>query len=94
MTSCRRAKLNRATSATHVGAGHLEALVRAVTMLELIGLLAATLARLFRKRRDLVVENLLLRQQLQVTLRSGARPGLETRSRRLLLCAVIQRYTW
>jgi hypothetical protein len=49
-----------------------------VTMLELISLLRA-LAGLFRDRRDLVVENLLLRHQLQVALRSHPRPDLKTR---------------
>jgi putative transposase len=49
-------------------------------MLEL-SLLVSTLARLFRRRYDLVVENLLLRHQLQVALRSHPRPDLETRDR-------------
>jgi hypothetical protein len=51
-----------------------------VTMLELISLLR-TLARLFRDRRDLMVENLLLRHQLHVALRSHPRPDLKTRDR-------------
>jgi putative transposase len=50
-------------------------------MLELISLLFSTLARLSRKRRDLVVENLLLRHQLHVALRSRPRPDLKTRDR-------------
>jgi len=49
-------------------------------MLEL-SLLVSTLARLFCRRHDLVVENLLLRHQLQVALRSHPRPDLETRDR-------------
>jgi putative transposase len=51
-----------------------------VTMLELISLLR-TLARLFRERRDLMVENLLLRHQLNVALCSHPRPDLKTRDR-------------
>ena len=50
-------------------------------MLELISLLLPTLARLFRRRHDLVVENLLLRHQLHVVLRSRPRPDLKTRDR-------------
>jgi putative transposase len=50
-------------------------------MLELISLLLPTLARLFRRRHDLVVENLLLRHQLHVALRSRPRPHLKTRDR-------------
>jgi putative transposase len=49
-------------------------------MLELISLLR-TLAGLFRDRRDLVVENLLLRHQLHVALRSRPRSDLKTRDR-------------
>jgi hypothetical protein len=51
-----------------------------VTMLELISLLRM-LARLFRDRRDLMVENLLLRHQLHVALRFHPRPELKTRDR-------------
>jgi putative transposase len=50
-------------------------------MLELVSLLLSTLARLFRGRHDLVVENLLLRHQLHVALRSRPRPDLKTRDR-------------
>ena len=50
-------------------------------MLELISLILPTLARLFLRRRDLVVENLLLRHQLHVALRSRRRPDLKTRDR-------------
>ena len=53
-------------------------------MLELISLLR-TLAGLFRDRRDLVVENLLLRHQLHVALRSRPRSDLKTRDRFLWL---------
>lgn len=49
-------------------------------MLELISLLR-TLAWLFRDRRDLMVENLLLRHQLHVALRSHPCPDLKTRDR-------------
>jgi hypothetical protein len=55
-----------------------------VTMLELISLLR-TLARLFRDRRDLMVENLLLRHQLHVALSSHPRPDLKSRNRFLWL---------
>jgi len=54
-------------------------------MLELLRIFLPTLARLFRKRRDLLVENLLLRHQLQVALRSRPRPRLKTRDRFLWL---------
>ena len=50
-------------------------------MLELVSLLLSTLARLFHGRHDLVVENLLLRHQLHVALRSRPRPDLKTRDR-------------
>ena len=50
-------------------------------MLELLRIFLSTLAKLFRKRRDLLVENLLLRHQLQVELRSRPRPDLKTRDR-------------
>ena len=49
-------------------------------MLELSSRLLPTLARLFRRRHDLVVETL-LRHQLQVALRSRPRPDLKTRDR-------------
>jgi hypothetical protein len=49
-------------------------------MLELISLLP-TLARHFRRQHDLVVENLLLRHQLQVALRSSPRRDLKSRDR-------------
>ena len=50
-------------------------------MLELISLILSTPARLFRRPHELVVENLLLRHQLQVALRSQPRPDLKTRDR-------------
>jgi putative transposase len=50
-------------------------------MIELIGVLLATATRLLRNRQELVVENLLLRHQLQIALRSRARPDLRTRDR-------------
>jgi Integrase core domain len=56
-------------------------------MLELVSLLLSTLARLFRGRHDLVVENLLLRHQLHVALRSRPRPDLKTRDRFFWLVA-------
>ncbi|HEY8864597.1 MAG TPA: hypothetical protein VIO37_10555 [Candidatus Dormibacteraeota bacterium] len=39
------------------------------------------LARLFRERHDLLVENLLLRHQLHVARRSRPRPDLKSRDR-------------
>ena len=50
-------------------------------MLELVRIFLPALASLFRKRHDLAVENLLLRHQLQVALRSRPRPHLKTRDR-------------
>ena len=40
------------------------------------------LGMLGRRRRDLILENLILRQQLAVWERSGRRPRLQTRDRR------------
>jgi putative transposase len=54
-------------------------------MLELVSLLLPTLARFFRRRHELVVENLLLRHQLHIALRSRPRPRLKTRDRFLWL---------
>jgi putative transposase len=48
---------------------------------ELLRILLPTLARLFRERHELLVENLLLRHQLQVALRSRPRPDLKSRDR-------------
>jgi putative transposase len=50
-------------------------------MIELIRLLLATLAGALRSRQRLVLENLLLRQQLQVALRSQLRPRLHARDK-------------
>src|SRR5499427_8242758 len=50
-------------------------------MLEIIRLLLATLVAAVRCRQRLVVENLLLRQQLQVALRSQRRPRLRARDK-------------
>jgi hypothetical protein len=51
-------------------------------MFELFRLLLPTLAALFHERHDLVVENLLLRHQLQVALRSArgrtSRAGIDS----------------
>jgi hypothetical protein len=43
-------------------------------MLELLNLLLAVVPRALRSRQDLLLENLFLRQQLQVALRSQRRP--------------------
>ena len=48
-------------------------------MFELLRIFLPALASLVRKRNDLVVKNLLLRRQLQVSLRSRPRPALKTR---------------
>jgi len=50
-------------------------------MLDLLRLLLPTLAALFRERRELAVENLLLRHQLQIALRSRPRRHLKTKDR-------------
>jgi hypothetical protein len=50
-------------------------------MLVVLRICLPTLARFFRKRHKLVVENLLCRHQLQVALRSRPRPHLKTRDR-------------
>jgi hypothetical protein len=50
-------------------------------MIELLGLLLATLASPLRSRQRLLLENLLLRQQLQVALRGQRRPRLRTRDK-------------
>jgi len=50
-------------------------------MLELLRIFLPTLARLFRKQHDHLAENLLLRHQLRVALRSRPRPDLKTRDR-------------
>jgi hypothetical protein len=50
-------------------------------MIELLGLLLATVGSLFRSRKRLILEKLLLRQQLQVALRHQRRPRLRTRDK-------------
>jgi len=56
-------------------------------MLELLRILLPTLSGLCRKRHDLLLENLLLRHQLQVALRSRPRTRLKTSDRLLWLAA-------
>ena len=50
-------------------------------MIELLGLLLAALIDALRSRQRLLLENLLLRQQLQVALRNQRRPRLRTRDK-------------
>jgi hypothetical protein len=50
-------------------------------MLELLRVLLPTLTALVRELHDLVVENLLLRHQLQIALRSRPRPRLRSKDR-------------
>ncbi len=50
-------------------------------MLELLLLLVRTLVAVLRSRRDLVLENLVLRHQLQVALRTHRRPSVHNRDR-------------
>jgi hypothetical protein len=50
-------------------------------MLDLLRILLPTLASLLRSRRNLAIENLLLRHQLQVALRSQPHPRLKRRDR-------------
>jgi putative transposase len=56
-------------------------------MLEMLRVLIGTLASLARDRQALLVENLLLRHQLAVTLRSRPRPQLRSRDRLLWVVA-------
>lgn len=56
-------------------------------MLEVIRLLLHVLVGLFRNRQDLVVENVLLRHQLAVALRSRPRPNLRSRDKLLWILA-------
>ena len=56
-------------------------------MLEMLRVLIGTLASLARDRQALLVENLLLRHQLAVTLRSRPRPQLRGRDRLLWVVA-------
>jgi hypothetical protein len=50
-------------------------------MLELLELLLTTLDSVFRSRQRLILENLLLRQQLQVALRCQRRRRLRSRDK-------------
>jgi len=50
-------------------------------MLELLRVLLPALTALFRERHDLVIENLLLRHQLQIALRSRPRPRFKSEDR-------------
>ena len=50
-------------------------------MIELLELLLTTLGRVFRSRKRFILENLLLRQQLQVALRCQRRPRLRGRDK-------------
>lgn len=54
-------------------------------MIHLLALLLRTLAASFRNRTDLILENLLLRQQLQVALRPTHRLPLRRHDRLLLV---------
>ena len=51
-------------------------------MIELLELLLTTLGSVFRSRKRLILENLLLRQQLQVAIRCQRRPQSRSRGRR------------
>jgi hypothetical protein len=50
-------------------------------MIELLRLLVFTFAGVFRSRGDILLENFLLRQQIEVSLRSRRRPRLRSRDR-------------
>src|SRR5262249_60665774 len=50
-------------------------------MIELLELLPTALGSVFRSRERLILENLLLRQQLQVALRRQRRPRLRSRDK-------------
>src|SRR3712207_6623857 len=63
-------------------------------MLEMLQLLLGTLASLTRDRQDLLIENLLLRQQLTVALRSRPRPKLRTRDRLFWVWARLLGRSW
>ena len=52
-----------------------------IELLELLQLLLTTLGSVLRSRKRLILENLLLRQQLQVALRCQRRPRLRTRDK-------------
>jgi putative transposase len=61
-------------------------------MIELLELFLATLGSVFRSRKRLILENLLLRQQLQVALRCQRRRRFRTRDK--LLWLLIRRLHW
>src|SRR5689334_7767874 len=61
-------------------------------MIELLGLLLAALIDAVRSRQRLLLENLLLRQQLQVALRNQRRPRLRTRDKLFWLLVRLSRY--
>jgi putative transposase len=63
-------------------------------MIELLRLLLATLAGALRSRQRLLLENLLLRQQLQVALRSQRRPRLRIRDKLFWLVARRVHRSW
>ena len=63
-------------------------------MLEPVRLIEEPLVAALRSRRHLVVENLLLRQRLQVTLRSQRRPHLRTRDKLFWLLVRRLRRDW
>jgi transposase InsO family protein len=63
-------------------------------VLELLRILLPTLGAFFRDRHDLVVENLLLRHQLHVSLRSRPRPHLKSTDRLFWLFARRLFTTW
>jgi hypothetical protein len=56
-------------------------------MLDWLSLLVGVLGVALRSRRELILENLLLRQQLAVALRPGRRPALCRRDRWFWLLA-------
>jgi hypothetical protein len=85
---CRRAKSLRSSSrGASIG--------DPAPMIELLELVLATLAGVLRRRQRLLIENLLLRLQLQVALRSRHRPRLRARDtwHLLELCAWRRRPT-
>jgi hypothetical protein len=63
-------------------------------IIELLGFLLATLASVLRSRQRLLLENLLLRQQLQVALRGQRRPRLRTRDKLFWLLVRRLRRNW
>src|SRR2546430_17010457 len=63
-------------------------------MIELVGLLGATLVGALRSRQRLLLENLLLGQQLQVALRSQRRPRLHIRDKLFWLVVRRLHHNW